>query len=106
MVRHRRPPRNKNRLRNSTHPADADSYTRYREQFPAPVEEIVASTPRKRGRPGVTLDDVRLASDALKAQGRVVGPTNVRLELGRGSFETIVKHLRALGYERKKQERK
>lgn len=53
---------------------------------------------KKRGRPGLSLEDVRKACDALKKQGRNVGPTNVRLELGRGSFETIAKHLRALGY--------
>jgi hypothetical protein len=53
-----------------------------------------------RGRPGITLDDVRQACEALKKQGRVIGPTNVRLELGRGSLETVTKHLRALGYPR------
>ncbi|MBL0392763.1 DNA-binding protein [Ramlibacter monticola] len=55
---------------------------------------------KKRGRPGVTLAEVLRACEALKAQGRAVGPTNVRLELGRGSFNTIVRHLRALGYGR------
>jgi hypothetical protein len=55
--------------------------------------------PRKRGRPGVTLEDVRLACERLKQQGRAVGPTNVRLELGgRGSYQTITAHLRALGF--------
>lgn len=51
---------------------------------------------RKRGRPGVTLEDVRQACDRLKEQGRAIGPTNIRLELGRGSFQTITKHLRVL----------
>ncbi|MFC5496299.1 DNA-binding protein [Caenimonas terrae] len=55
-------------------------------------------TQRKRGRPGVTLEDVREACKRLAAQGRRIGPTNVRLELGRGSFRTIVKHLRTLGH--------
>lgn len=64
------------------------------------------TTRKKRGRPGVTLEDVRQACEALKAQGRKVGPTNVRLELGRGSFETIGKHLRALGYARTPRTRK
>lgn len=53
---------------------------------------------KKRGRPGLTLEEVLKACEALKTQGRKVGPTNVRLELGRGSFQTIGKHLRALGY--------
>jgi hypothetical protein len=52
----------------------------------------------KAGRPGVTLDDVRAACLTLQDQGRVIGPTNVRLELGRGSFATITRHLRTLGY--------
>ena len=53
---------------------------------------------RGRGRPGITLEDVRQACEALKQQGRVIGPTNVRLELGRGSLETVTKHLGTLGY--------
>jgi hypothetical protein len=56
-------------------------------------------TQRKRGRPGVTLEDVDEACKRLAFQGRTIGPTNVRLELGaRGSFRTIVKHLRKLGH--------
>lgn len=52
----------------------------------------------KRGRKGVTLDDVRLACERLVLQGRAVGPINVRLELGgRGSYETITRHLKTLG---------
>jgi hypothetical protein len=55
---------------------------------------------RGRGRPGVTLEDVRQACDALAQQGRRVGPTTVRLELGRGGYGTITKHLRTLGFTR------
>lgn len=58
--------------------------------------------PRKRGRKGITLEDVRQACERLARQGRLAGPTNVRLELGRGSYETIVKHLRTLEAERRK----
>ena len=52
---------------------------------------------RGRGRPGIQLADVWRACEALRKQGRRIGPTNVRLELGTGSYSTIVKHLRALG---------
>lgn len=55
------------------------------------------------GRPGITLEDVRLAADNLTRQGRIIGPTNIRLELGRGSFNTIQRHLRALGIGTKRQ---
>lgn len=51
----------------------------------------------RRGRKGITREDVRGACERLEEQGRTVGPTNVRLELERGSYETIMKHLRALG---------
>lgn len=53
---------------------------------------------KKRGRKGITLEDVQAACESLGRQGRKVGPKNVRLELGRGSYETITKHLRALGW--------
>lgn len=53
------------------------------------------SSPRV-GRPGISLDDVMQAAERLRKQGRKVGPVNVRLELGRGSYETIQKHLRRL----------
>lgn len=49
------------------------------------------------GRPGITVDDVKQACEALQQQGRPIGPVNVRLQLGRGSFTTIVRALRALG---------
>ena len=53
---------------------------------------------RGRGRPGITREDVERAVQALHEQGRRVGPTNVRLELGgRGSRTTITAHLRVLG---------
>jgi hypothetical protein len=52
---------------------------------------------RKRGRPGITLEDVREAVASLRRQGREVGPVNVRLELGRGGYGTITQHLRTLG---------
>lgn len=53
---------------------------------------------RKLGRPGVTLEDVWRACKALDSEGRKKGPMNVRLQLGRGSYTTIIAHLRALGY--------
>jgi len=49
------------------------------------------------GRPGVTVDDVERAVIALRQQGRPIGPVNIRLELGRGSYGTIVRILRSLG---------
>jgi hypothetical protein len=52
---------------------------------------------RGRGRPGIQLEDVLRACKALRKQGRSIGPMNVRLELGTGSYTTITKHLRALG---------
>lgn len=57
----------------------------------------------KRGRKGITLEDVSRACESLRQQGRAIGPTNVRLELGgRGSYDTITAHLRTLGFEGKK----
>ena len=53
---------------------------------------------RRVGRPGITLIDVEHACEALIREGRKVGPQNVRLELGRGSYTTIVNFLRLLGY--------
>lgn len=55
------------------------------------------SAPR-RGRRGIARDDVRRACEALTVQGRRIGPTNVRLELGTGSYNTIVRLLVELGY--------
>lgn len=40
--------------------------------------------------------DVIRATVALRKQGRVAGPFNLRLELGRGSYRTIGRHLRRL----------
>ena len=53
---------------------------------------------RRRGRPGIGLEDVLGAAESLRQQGRVVGPTNVRLQLGRGSYATITRFLRELGF--------
>ncbi|WP_080296058.1 DNA-binding protein [Burkholderia pseudomallei] len=50
------------------------------------------------GRPGITVEDVKRACEALRQQGRPIGPVNVRLELGRGSYTTIIRALRALGF--------
>ena len=50
------------------------------------------------GRPGITLDEVRVACASLELERRFVGAVNVRLELGRGSYSTIQMHLRQLGY--------
>lgn len=48
------------------------------------------------GRPGVTMVDVARACLSLRQQRRRLGPTNVRLELGRGSMTTICRHLQRL----------
>jgi len=50
------------------------------------------------GRPGITVEEVAEACESLMRQGRNVGPQNVRLELGRGSYTTITRFLRLLGY--------
>jgi len=55
--------------------------------------------PPRRGRKGITQEDVRKACNTLNAQGRRIGPTNVRLELGTGSYGTIVRMLVEIGYE-------
>ena len=44
----------------------------------------------------VTTVDVLRALVALRKQGRVAGPSNLRLELARGSYSTICRHLRKL----------
>lgn len=48
------------------------------------------------GRKGIDLVDVVRACVALNRQGRNLGPTNIRLELGYGSYSSIVRHLRRL----------
>jgi hypothetical protein len=48
------------------------------------------------GRRGITGADVVRAYVTLIREGRVAGPTNIRLELGRGSYSTIVSHLKRL----------
>jgi hypothetical protein len=52
-----------------------------------------------RGRKGITRVDVVRACIALIKQGRRIGPTNVRLELGTGSMSTISHHLRTLAFQ-------
>jgi hypothetical protein len=47
----------------------------------------------KAGRPGIGLHDVARACVSLHRQRRTFGPTNIRLELGTGSYSTIVRHL-------------
>ncbi|QUN27712.1 DNA-binding protein [Cupriavidus sp. KK10] len=49
-------------------------------------------------RRGISAADVVRACVALKRRGRRLGPVNVRLELGRGSYSTIVRHLRKLAF--------
>ncbi len=48
------------------------------------------------GRKGITSAEVVQAYVALLKQGRKPGPTNLRRQLGRGSFTTISQHLRRL----------
>lgn len=48
------------------------------------------------GRKGITSEDVIRAYVALLKQGRKPGPTNLRLQLGHGSFTTISQHVRRL----------
>lgn len=55
-----------------------------------------------RGRKGITLVDVARACVSLKKQNRRMGPTNVRLELGRGSMTTISNHLKRLAFQEPK----
>lgn len=50
------------------------------------------------GRPGITLEQVERAAKELQKQRRHIGPINVRLELGTGSYSTIIRYLRLLGY--------
>lgn len=49
-------------------------------------------------RPGLSAADVVRAYVALLRQGRLPGPTNLRLELGKGSFSTIAKHIERLAF--------
>jgi hypothetical protein len=50
------------------------------------------------GRPGITIVDVARACIALEEKSRRLGPTNVRLELGKGSMTTISRHLQRLAF--------
>ncbi len=58
------------------------------------------------GRRGITDADVVRAYVALIRQGRVAGPTNIRLELGRGSYTTIATALKRLAIVDTRQERR
>lgn len=59
-------------------------------------KEKRAGPARRPGPRGISADDVRQAALALQQQGRFVGPVNIRLELGRGSYATITRYLREL----------
>lgn len=66
---------------------------------PVTCKDHMKSERKGRGRPGITFAEVTEACDRLATQGRAIGPKNVRLELGgRGSYQTIGKHLRTLGH--------
>jgi hypothetical protein len=52
------------------------------------------------GRPGLSAADVVRAYVALLRQRRHPGPTNIRLELGKGSFSTIAKYIDRLAFVR------
>lgn len=59
-------------------------------------KEKRAGAAKRPGPKGISVDDVKKAVEALQQQGRFVGPVNVRLELGRGSYATITRFLREL----------
>lgn len=50
------------------------------------------------GRIGITAADVVTACVSLNRQQRSIGLRNLRLELGRGSYGTIYKHVRMLSF--------
>ena len=52
------------------------------------------------GRKGISQADVVRAYVSLVKQHRVPSPTNLRLELGTGSYSTIAQHLRTLAFRR------
>ena len=52
------------------------------------------------GRKGISQVDVIRAYVSLVKQHRVPSPTNLRLELGTGSYSTIAQHLRHLAFQR------
>jgi len=58
----------------------------------------------KMKRRGISATDVVRACVALKKQRRRLGPVNVRLELGRGSYTTIVRHLKTLAFSESSQQ--
>jgi hypothetical protein len=47
-------------------------------------------------KPALTLVDVARACVSLHKQRRTFGPTNLRIELGRGSYRDISRYLRRL----------
>jgi hypothetical protein len=61
--------------------------------FAKRIQRSSMSSPR-RGRPGITRSDVEAAVAALLLQRRTPGPVNIRLELGSGSYSTILRFLR------------
>ncbi|MDM0018035.1 DNA-binding protein [Variovorax saccharolyticus] len=89
------------------------SYTWQGWQVPVRLEPCVTEKKERRavaakrpGPKGISVDDVKKAVEALQRQGRFVGPVNVRLELGRGSYATITRVLRELGLSVSSQTRK
>lgn len=50
------------------------------------------------GREGITPADVVRACVSLRKQRRRMGVRNIRLELGRGSYRTIGRHLKLLAF--------
>jgi Plasmid replication region DNA-binding N-term len=50
------------------------------------------------GRHGINNTDVVIACVALLKQHRTISTTNIRLELGRGSYTTINQHLKRLAF--------
>ena len=48
------------------------------------------------GRRGITSVDVLRAYIALLKEGRLPGPSNLRLQLGTGSYTTIAQHVQRL----------
>lgn len=65
---------------------------------PPQIEAAFKRRTTMAGRPGITVVDVARACVSLNRQRRRLGPSNVRLELGRGSMTTISRHLRRLAF--------
>lgn len=60
---------------------------------------IMSNRKKAGGRPGVTLQQVREASERLARSGYRVSIVNIRYELGTGSYSTLQRHLRTLELE-------